>query len=81
MVKEWRGHGVRSGSDGQGIGGGVYNLGTFTFDSTTVIAYNDYRALVLFDGALRCHFRLESFNQLHLVKARVPIRGYAVLPE
>jgi hypothetical protein len=27
-------------SDGQGIGGGVYNLGTFTFDVTTVIAHN-----------------------------------------
>jgi hypothetical protein len=28
------------GSDGQGIGGGVYNLGAFTFDVATVIAFN-----------------------------------------
>jgi hypothetical protein len=28
------------GSDGQGIGGGVYNLGAFTYDATTVIKDN-----------------------------------------
>ena len=31
------GHG---GADGLGIGGGVYNLGTFLADSATVIAHN-----------------------------------------
>ena len=34
------GHGYGAGSDGQGIGGGVYFLGTFTFDSATVISKN-----------------------------------------
>jgi hypothetical protein len=33
------GHGD-GGSDGQGIGGGVYNLGTFLFDAATVIRHN-----------------------------------------
>ena len=28
------------GSAGQGIGGGVYNLGTFSFDAATTIAEN-----------------------------------------
>jgi hypothetical protein len=28
------------GSDGQGIGGGVYHLGAFSFDVTTVIRKN-----------------------------------------
>ena len=28
------------GTSGQGIGGGVYNLGTFTYDSTSVIKKN-----------------------------------------
>jgi hypothetical protein len=28
------------GCNGHGIGGGVYNLGTFAFDITTVIAHN-----------------------------------------
>jgi hypothetical protein len=28
------------GRDGQGVGGGVYNLGTFAFDITTVIKKN-----------------------------------------
>ena len=30
----------RGGSDGEGIGGGVYNLGRFAFDPTTVIKKN-----------------------------------------
>jgi hypothetical protein len=34
-----RGRGGPGGSDGQGIGGGVYNLGTFT-DVLTLIALN-----------------------------------------
>jgi hypothetical protein len=34
------GEGEDGGSDGQGIGGGVYNLGLFTFDVATVIAHN-----------------------------------------
>ena len=29
------------GSDGHGVGGGVYNLGTFAFDVLTVIKKND----------------------------------------
>jgi hypothetical protein len=29
------------GTDGQGVGGGVYNLGTFTFDVFTVIKKNE----------------------------------------
>jgi hypothetical protein len=28
------------GTDGQGVGGGLYSLGTFTFDISTVIAKN-----------------------------------------
>jgi hypothetical protein len=28
------------GTAGQGVGGGVYHLGTFSFDATTVIAMN-----------------------------------------
>ena len=28
------------GSDGHGVGGGVYNLGIFTFDASTVIKKN-----------------------------------------
>ena len=36
------GPGGTGGSDGQGIGGGVYisPLGTFTFDAFTIIAHN-----------------------------------------
>ncbi len=34
------GHGQHGGSDGQGIGGGVYDLGTFTFDAASVILFN-----------------------------------------
>jgi hypothetical protein len=34
------GHGTRGGVDGAGIGGGVYNLGTFTFDAATIIFLN-----------------------------------------
>jgi len=34
------GEGDDGGNDGQGIGGGVYNLGTFTYDATTVIKHN-----------------------------------------
>ncbi len=34
------GHGHHGGSDGQGIGGGVYKLGTFTFDPATLILLN-----------------------------------------
>jgi hypothetical protein len=34
------GDGDDGGKDGLGIGGGVYNLGTFTFDVATVIAHN-----------------------------------------
>jgi hypothetical protein len=34
------GEGDDGGSDGQGVGGGVYNLGTFTFDIPTIIAHN-----------------------------------------
>jgi hypothetical protein len=34
------GEGKDGGSDGQGVGGGVYTLGTFTYDVTTVIAHN-----------------------------------------
>jgi hypothetical protein len=33
------GHGD-GGTDGLGIGGGVYNLATFLFDAATVIAHN-----------------------------------------
>jgi hypothetical protein len=33
------GHGG-GGSDGQGIGGGVYSLGTFSFDPATSIRHN-----------------------------------------
>jgi hypothetical protein len=29
-----------SGQDGHGVGGGVYNLGTITFDVTTIIMNN-----------------------------------------
>jgi hypothetical protein len=35
------GKGADGGSDGPGIGGGVYDLGTFTFDVFTVIRKND----------------------------------------
>jgi len=38
--RAYGGEGEDGGSDGQGIGGGVYNLGTFTFDIATVIAHN-----------------------------------------
>ena len=34
------GYGDDSGTDGEGVGGGVYNLGTFLFDSLTDIAHN-----------------------------------------
>jgi parallel beta-helix repeat protein len=34
------GHGHQGGSNGAGIGGGVYSLGTFTFDVDTVIFFN-----------------------------------------
>jgi hypothetical protein len=34
------GEGDDGGSDGQGVGGGVYNLGTFSFDASTTIAHN-----------------------------------------
>jgi hypothetical protein len=34
------GLGDGAGADGQGVGGGVYNLGTFLFDSLTIIAHN-----------------------------------------
>ena len=34
------GEGDDGGSDGQGVGGGVYNDGTFAFDLATVIAHN-----------------------------------------
>jgi hypothetical protein len=34
------GHGNQGGSDGQGVGGGVCNRGTFTFDAFTLIAHN-----------------------------------------
>ena len=34
------GQGGAGGADGQGIGGGVYSLGTFAFDSLTVIKKN-----------------------------------------
>jgi hypothetical protein len=32
--------GGQGGADGLGIGGGVYNLGTFVADAATVIAHN-----------------------------------------
>jgi hypothetical protein len=32
--------GGHAGADGLGIGGGVYNPGTFAFDADTVIAHN-----------------------------------------
>jgi hypothetical protein len=34
------GKGKHGGSDGQGTGGGVYNLGPFAFDMATVVANN-----------------------------------------
>ena len=34
------GYGDDGGTDGQGVGGGVYNLGTFLFDDLTLIAHN-----------------------------------------
>ena len=34
------GQGRHGGSNGLGIGGGVYYLGTFTFDSLTFILFN-----------------------------------------
>jgi hypothetical protein len=34
------GHAEDGGTDGLGMGGGVYNLGTFLFDLATVIAHN-----------------------------------------
>ena len=34
------GMGGAGGADGQGVGGGVYNLGTFVFDAATVIRHN-----------------------------------------
>ena len=34
------GQGKGGGSNGQGIGGGVYYLGTFTYDGATVIRKN-----------------------------------------
>jgi hypothetical protein len=34
------GDGDNGGTDGQGVGGGVYNLGTFYFDAATLIAGN-----------------------------------------
>jgi hypothetical protein len=34
------GLGDGSGTDGLGVGGGVYNLGAFLFDPSTVIAHN-----------------------------------------
>jgi hypothetical protein len=35
------GEGAGGGSDGQGIGGGVYNLGTFFLDAASIILGND----------------------------------------
>jgi hypothetical protein len=34
------GLGDGDGMDGQGVGGGVYNLGTFVYDAATLIAHN-----------------------------------------
>jgi hypothetical protein len=34
------GDGDSGGTDGQGMGGGVYNLGTLLFDAATVIGHN-----------------------------------------
>jgi hypothetical protein len=34
------GEGGDGGAEGQGVGGGVYNLGTFLVDALTVIRYN-----------------------------------------
>jgi hypothetical protein len=34
------GSGADGGMDGQGVGGGVYNLGTILFDPATLIASN-----------------------------------------
>jgi hypothetical protein len=34
------GEGKHGGTDGEGIGGGVYNLGTFSADSETSILFN-----------------------------------------
>ena len=34
------GYGDSGGTDGLGVGGGVYNLGTFGFDAATVIRQN-----------------------------------------
>ena len=34
------GLGDGDGTDGMGVGGGVYNLGTFLYDAATVITHN-----------------------------------------
>jgi hypothetical protein len=40
------------GSDGRGVGGGVYNLGAFSADAATVIAHN--RAATSNDDCFGC---------------------------
>jgi hypothetical protein len=41
LLNEARGgDGKHGGADGQGVGGGVYKLGTFTFDAATVLLFN-----------------------------------------